>query len=154
MRSGVTLSQICSGDSFISSSGDRFHVLYSAVIEDGSLRLLESGKEDISLLINSYRDQTDMSFIIARLTAGDSSVLNQRAPMYGDFSLCSYDHAEMLRNVMDAHNYFDHLPAATRSRFDDDFVKWFSSAGSRDWSEKMTSVSISNSYEEVNPNES
>lgn len=156
---GVTLSSIADGDTFFSDPGSEIHVLYSPVIDDGCISLVESGKENIQTLIESYRDSTDMTFILSRLAAGDSSPLFRTNPMFGDFSAATYDHAEMLRTVMDARAAFDNLSSDVRAKFDNDFVTWFSSAGSPEWASFMTGnvpgdPSPATSESEVENNES
>ena len=69
-------SAVSDPNSFISHSGDEFHVKYSPrVLQNGEVKLVESGKDDIKAMINSFRDSTDMSFILQRLAVGDTSVV-------------------------------------------------------------------------------
>lgn len=126
---------------FFTDSGDRYHILYSPIVEpDGTVLLVESGKEDIQEMINSYRDQTDMTFILQRMAAGDTSVLNQKEPMYGDFTNMPRTYAEALQLVIDREAQFMKLPLDVRKQFDNDFRKWFAQSGSEDWYNKMSSV--------------
>ena len=69
-------------------SGDRYHIDYQPIIEDGCIQLVESGRTDIQALIDSYADSCDMSLILQRLSIGDTSVLNPKTPMFGDFTAC------------------------------------------------------------------
>lgn len=128
-------------NSFVSSSGDKYHIIYSPVISsDGSILLVESGKDDINQMIQSYRSQTDMSYILSRMAVGDTSVLNQNPAMYGDFTDMPKTYAEALQLVMDREAQFMKLPLDVRNKFDNDFRKWFSQSGSEEWLEKMDSV--------------
>lgn len=123
---------------FVSCSGDKYHVIYSPIVNaDGTITLKETGKDDIQEMINSYRDQTDMSFILAAMAAGDTSVLSQKEPMYGDFTKMPKTYAEALQMVIDAEDKFYDLPADIRNKFDNDYKQWFAQAGSADWLEKM-----------------
>lgn len=130
-------------NSFISDSGTSVKVLYSPIIlEDGSFIIEESGEEDWQEYIDSFRDQTDMSYILARMAAGDESVLNQRTPMFGDFTVMPKTYAEALQLVIDREAQFMCLPLEVRNSFDNDFRKWFASSGSPEWLQKMDSVLV------------
>lgn len=137
MRSS-SLSSLCDGNTFFSCSGSPVKVLYTPALVDGELVLNETGKFDISEFINSYADTTDMAFILSRLSAGDSSVLNVQRGFFGDSSFLSYDHRAALDTVISAQVYFDNLPQETRDKFNDSFVEWIQSAGTADWVSRMT----------------
>lgn len=131
---------------FKSPEGDLFHIVYSSYYKpDGTIGLKESDRVDIKKEINSYRDQTDMSFILSRLMAGDDSVLNPRPPMYGDFTQFPTSYAEMLNMVLAGEQYFDSLPVDIKKQFDNDRGKWFASIGSDSWLEAMGFVQDSSS---------
>lgn len=124
--------------SFKSPSGDLFHdVLSSTFRPDGTIELKVIDRVDIKKEINSHRDETDMSFILSRLMAGDDSVLNPNPPMYGDFSKFPKSYVEMLNMVLDGERYFDSLPLEIRKQFDNDRAKWFASIGSESWMSAM-----------------
>ena len=123
---------------FKSPVGDLFHDVYTSFYKpDGTLGLKVSDRVDIKKEINSHREETDMSFILSRLMAGDDSVLNPRPPMYGDFTQLPSSYAEMLNMVIDGERYFDSLPLETRNKFDNDRGKWFASIGQPDWLDFM-----------------
>lgn len=127
---------------FKSPAGDLFHDVYSSYYKpDGSIGLKVSDRVDIKKEINSYRDETDMSYILSRLMAGDDSVLNPRPPMYGDFTQLPSSYADMLNMVIEGSRYFDSLPLDIRNKFDNDHGKWFASIGSDSWLESMGFVS-------------
>lgn len=133
----TTLSHICDGNTFITSSGSPVKLIFTPAFEDGQIVLNETGKFDISEFINSYADSTDMSFILARLAAGDSSVLNVSQGFFGDASILSHDHRAALDTVISAQTYFDNLPKETRDKFNDSFVEWIQSAGTSEWISRM-----------------
>lgn len=123
---------------FVTCSGSSVHIEYSAKVRpDGSIELVPSGKFDIKEMINSFRDTTDMSYILSRLAVGDQSVLNQKSPMFGDFTSMPKTYAESLQLVMDAKEKFYQLPLDLRNKFDNDFNKWFVTAGSENWIKSM-----------------
>ena len=134
---GVTLDNIPDADT-ISPSGSDIQRLYEVVSDCGVDSLAEVGRQSVTTMINAWRDFTDMSYILARLQAGDASVLNVRPDaFYSDCSGLSYDHRAALETVQSARTYFDNLPDEVRSRFDDSFERWFGEAGDPSWVSKM-----------------
>ena len=118
--------------------GDKEHIIYSArKLPNGEIKLFESDRVDIQEKINSYADQCDMSFIISRLSMGDTSVLNPNKPLYGDFTQFPKSFRGMYDLVHAAEAAFDALPPDTRKEFNYDVAKWFSEAGSPDWIKVM-----------------
>lgn len=133
--------EVSDPNSFVTDPGDPIHIIYSPkVLDDGSVVLFESGKENIQDLIDSYEDSCDISIIMKRLEMGDTSVLSQKVPMYGDFTQFPKTYAEALQRVIDAQNDFDRLPLDVRNSFENDYMRWLASAGSDDWLEKMKPV--------------
>lgn len=148
--------KVSNPNDFVTSPGSEIHILYNPKIqEDGTIILVESGKENIQEFIDSFRGSTDMSFIISRLAAGDLSVINQRPALYGDFTDFPKTYAEALQRVIDAQQQFYTLPLEVRNSFDNDYMKWFATSGSDDWMVKMASVlPVEESPEEVKIDES
>lgn len=134
----TSLSQICDGNTFFSSSGSPVKIIYTPAYIEGQIILNESGKFDISEFISSYAETTDMSFILSRLAAGDSSVLNIKDGFFGDSSMLPHDHRAALDTVISAQVYFDNLDNETRNKFHDNFVEWIQSAGTPEWISRMT----------------
>lgn len=123
---------------FVSCPGEEYHIIYSPIVKpDGTIVLEVSGKESIKDMINSQLAQTDMSWILKQLSLGNTSVLNQNTPMYGDFTNMPKSNAEFLQMYIDGENAFNKLDPEIRAKFDNDFMQWFATAGTNDWSEKM-----------------
>lgn len=123
---------------FVTNPGDKYHILYSPVVNsDGTINLIESGKDDIQEMIDSYREQTDMSYILQAMANGDTSVLSHKQPMYGDFTDMPKTYAQALQMVIDAETQFNKLPLDIRNKFDNDYKQWFAQAGSDEWFKKM-----------------
>lgn len=122
-----------------SSPGSDIQPLYELVKDDFGQDVLEQvGQQSISTLINAWADSTDMSYILARLNAGDASVLNVRPDaFYGDVSDMPNDHRAALTAIQNARTYFDNLPAETREKFGNSFETWFGDAGSESWINRM-----------------
>ena len=126
-------------NSFVSNPGSAEHILYSAkVMPDGSIQLKECGKENLHDIIQSYKDTTDIAYILAKLQSGDMSVINQKPVMYGDFTQYPKTLADALQLQIDSKNLFDRLPAEIKKKFDNDENKFFASSGSQEWFEKIS----------------
>ena len=140
MRSGFKFSKLPDPSTFLTEPGTPIRIVYAPVIKEGTLKLVENGKQNIQTLIDSYRETTDMTYIMARLRAGDDSLLYAREGFYADVSNMSWNPAEMLQNIIDARTYFDALPKEIREKFDFDFKSWFASAGTEEWVVGMTGI--------------
>ena len=123
---------------FSEAGSDELITYDSKINPDGTVSLVQSGKESISLYINSFKDQTDMSYIIKRIQLGDLSVLNKARGVFGDFSDMPKTYAETLQLKIDAERAFDNLPAEVKKQFNNSFNQWFMNAGSEDWLKLMT----------------
>lgn len=131
-------SKITDTKEFVTSPGNKVHVTYSPkVLDNGIIKLIPSGKENIQDKINSFRDTCDMSFILSRLAMGDTSVINKNSMTFGDFTKVPKSYAEALQLVIDAEKQFYELPLETRNLFDNDYKQWFASAGSDSWLDRM-----------------
>ncbi len=151
MRSGVTLSSIPSPDSHFSSPGDPIRSLFRLGLEDGRQVLVEDGRINIPDFINAWRESTDMAFILSRINAGDTSVLNRKPCFYADSTIFPSNPADGLKMMDNAVKVFDSLPEDVRSKFGNDALSWVKSAGSPDWLDKMSIKSPSTDPEsEVN----
>ena len=128
---------------FITCPGEHEKIQYSAkVLPDGSIDLVESGRIDIDAMINSQRESTDISFILRKMKeTGDMTVLAQNPGVYGDFTEFPKTYAEILQLRIDSENSFYQLSPDIRAKFDNDFNKYFASAGTDDWFEKLGVVS-------------
>lgn len=128
-------------NSFVTNPGNRYHVIFEPKINpDGTISLTEVGKEDIQAFIEEQRPTTDISYIVKKLQQGDTSVLNQSVPMFGDFTQMPKTYAESLQMVIDAERKFNALPVDVKNKFDNDYRQWFAQAGSDKWIENMKSL--------------
>lgn len=108
---------------FFTPSGDQFETVYSSkVLSDGTIELVESGKRDIRQEINSWRDHTDMAFILRAMSTG--TFQPRPGAMYGDFTSAPDSMIHAMQIMIDAENAFYELPLDTRQKFDGDFKKW------------------------------
>lgn len=106
-------------------SGNARKPLWSPVYgDDGSLMLECTGYKDTDQEIASYREQTDMSYIVSRINAGDTSVLPDPYDIYADVSDLPNTPIGMVNFLDGLRRQFDSLPAATREQFDNSFSRF------------------------------
>lgn len=148
--------KVSNPDDFITCSGDQFQVEYSPIVNpDGTIDLIESGKIDINEMINSFKDSTDMAYILKQLALGNTDVLAQRQGVFADFTEFPKTYAEVLQLRIDAEKSFYELPVETRQKFNNDFNVYFATAGQTEWFEKLgVTEKVEEVKEEVNVDES
>lgn len=126
---------------FVCDPGSPVHILYSGkVMKDGKIELVESGKEDLQEMIDSYRDTSDMAFILRQLALGDTSVVNARSAMYGDFTKAPSSLMEAKQMMLDGEAAFMKLPLEVREEFDNNFMNWLFNSGTEEWYKKMEKI--------------
>lgn len=126
---------------FFTESGSPLHVLYSPKVEkDGSVELVESGVENFQEYIDSFKESTDLSTILARVGAGETELLFKRPGSYGDFTKLPQTYAEALQLQIDSNRLFGSLPAEVRHKFNDDPGQFFAQSGTEDWFHKIEAV--------------
>lgn len=114
-----------SRDEQFTSAGNSRKPLYSPVYDDdGNLVLQCTGYKDIDLEISSYREQTDMAYIISRINAGDLTVLPDPNALYADVTDLPNTPIGMVNFLDDMRRKFDSLPAETRELFDNSFSRF------------------------------
>lgn len=111
--------------------------LVPRVDEKGRLTLEVGGDYNTDAFIQSWKDSTDMAYILSRLAAGDKSVLGQSSAVYGDLTVAPKTLAEALQLRIDANNAFDRLPDDVKLKFDNDPSEFFRLSGSAEWMEKL-----------------
>lgn len=112
-------------DEQFTSPGNCRKPLYSPVYgDDGRLALECTGYKDTDLEISSYREQTDMAYIISRINAGDTSVLPDPNALYADVTDLPNTPIGMVNFLDGLRRQFDSLPAETRELFDNSFSRF------------------------------
>lgn len=130
--------KVSNPNDFVTDPGSPDRVLYSAKVQpDGSLKIVECGKEDLQAKIESFRDSTDMNYILKQLALGNVGVLAVHPGQYGDFTQQPKTMAEALQLQIDAENAWYRLPVDIRAKFDHDLNKWLVTAGSEEWNKAM-----------------
>lgn len=126
---------------FFTCHGTEVHELYaSKVCPDGTIRLEPAGKENIQEYINSFAESCDMTYILAELSKGNTSVLERGNAMYGDFTDTPNSLAEALQVMIDGEAAFNKLPLDVRQSFDNNFRNWLFTGGTEEWNQKMSSI--------------
>lgn len=139
---------------FNCSSGSNIHTLYSSYYDErGVLRLEKVGEEDTDQAIESYRQSTELSTIIARFLNGDESALNVKPGFYADLTQAPATMRDALHIVMAAEDAFLALPLDVRNQFGNDWQKWIAVAGTEDWMKVMQPFSNSNARAKNDLNE-
>lgn len=123
---------------FVSNPGSRFRPKYHGEVqEDGSVRLVFDGEEDVVKRIQADAIGADIPSIVARATAGDPTAFRQDSGFYGDVVGMPKTYAEILNTVNDGKAKFESLPVDVREKFDFSFEKWFATLGRKEWFESM-----------------
>ena len=123
---------------FFTNPGSRFQVRYSSTVnKDGTISLTPCGKIDIQEFIESFRETTDLSYIMRELQRGNMSVLNQRQAFYGDFTSAPKDMMDFQQRVLDGQRAFYELPLEVREKYNNNMWLWMNDAGSEKWTDVM-----------------
>lgn len=135
-------------------SGERYHEQFVGKLdkETGDIKLVSVGKVDVYAEIQSHQGEADINNLIARAEAGDLSAFS--SAVFGDFTEMPGSYAEALNVVIEAEREFNHLPQEIKDKFDNDWHKYISIAGTEQWYEKFGIVKEENVKKEVKTNES
>lgn len=120
-------------------SGDRLNPEYKLQInDDGSEELVVTGYVDTYEMIQSHADSVDLKAIIARCTSsGDMSELYQNEGFYADMTIMPKTRVEALQAIAEAENVWAKMPKEAKEKFDNDVNKFFASAFTDEWYEKL-----------------
>lgn len=123
---------------FITNAGEDKKILYSSkVLPTGEIVLTPCGAESMSERINAEKQYTDINYIMNRLQMGDTSVLDDRQAMYGDYTTVPKSLAESLQLIIDGERKFYQLPLEVRQKFNNSYNAWLMAAGTKEWSKIM-----------------
>lgn len=127
---------------FFSNPGSPLRVVRESYYDsDGALCLRDVGTDNIDEFIQSYAESADIVSLARRCILGDTSVLRDDTPMYIDNVGAPKSPIEMLNVMATARTEFDKLPVETRSKYDNDFNKFFVSLFSGAPADMVDSVS-------------
>lgn len=119
---------------FASDAGSPEKITYHGRVEtDGTITLVKDGIINIQEQIDSYELSTDIYNIINNL---GMDALRADTGNYFDATDVPKSYAEMLQLFIDGEKAFERLPVEVKQKFDNDFNKWFATAGSEEWLKK------------------
>lgn len=137
---------------FFSNPGSPLRVVRESYYDsDGALCLRDVGTDNIDEFIQSYAGSADIVSLARRCMLGDTSVLRDDTPMYIDNVGAPKSPIEMLNVMASARSEFDKLPVETRSKYDNDFNKFFVSLFSGAPSDEVDSQPLDSSGSVVVP---
>lgn len=142
-------------NSFVSCSGSGIKELFRGKLDEktGMIELIPDGKKNLYQEIQSWKDSCDINKIVERYASGEIDILNQVQGVYGDYSTSPKDLAEAYRINIELESQFNKLPVSVKEKFDNNYYVWLSSAGTKDFLEKMR-VDDGNVRNEVKSDES
>lgn len=121
-------------DKFLSPAGDRYRPVYTPEIaDDGQIELVQTGVEDLQQYIDSFKDSCDISVMVQRFLAGDETALRNGNPVFMDLLGAPKTLAEAYAMNFRAEKAFENLPADIKNKFDNNFYRFLSEAGSDSW---------------------
>lgn len=123
---------------FYSNPGSREANDYEIQIDKKGHKILKFvGTHDIYEEIQSYKDECDISLIIARAAAGDATALNKRQGFYADITETPENLAEAQNAILKLSQGFEKLPAEIRAKFDNSKERFVQEFGSDEFAKKM-----------------
>lgn len=125
---------------FACNPGSKFKTEYSPIVEkDGSVTLRPVGKIDFHAYIQSFKDLTDIHYIVKKIANGDTSMLRFDG-VYGDFTKYPKTLAEVLQLQIDSNKLFNSLPVEIKQKFSNDPNKFFAQSGTEEWFKTISPV--------------
>lgn len=107
--------------------GDPLARIFEPFFDGCTTVLKEVGKRNIQDFMDAQAPQCDIAYMLTRLKAGDSSVLSDSSPLFGDFSELSHNPADVLNLTHSAELSFGSLPKEERAKYNNDWRVYFSS---------------------------
>ncbi len=120
-------SKVSDPGEFVTPPGDSIHHICTGRFDGRTLKVVETGTENIQDSIQAHAPFTDLRYMLSRLSVGDDSVLSSRQPMFGDFSGLFDNPIDAINAVNDARSRFDLLSAEEKKACNNDWRVWFSS---------------------------
>lgn len=125
-------------EEYFSCPGDRFRPVYTPDIrKDGQIELVQTGVEDVQQYIDSFKDSCDISVMVQRYLAGDEAALRNGNPVFMDLLGAPKSLAEAYALNFRAEKAFENLPADIKSKFENNYFRFLSEAGTDSWYEAL-----------------
>ena len=101
-------------------------------VVDGVRTIVPVGNSSLYDSIQSHADSVDIHKILERCAmANDYSILNRMPADFMDCTSMPKTLAEAHAMIQDARNYFDKLPIDLKNKFDNNYIEFISSIGSK-----------------------
>lgn len=114
---------------------DEFKLTYN---DDGTQEVIVCGKRDIYAEIQSHADSVDIHKIIEMcIVTGNEEPLYKTKGFYGDLVGMPKTYAEALQKAAEAEHLWSQLPTDVKEKFDNSVEKFFATAFSKEWIEKI-----------------
>lgn len=120
-------SKVTEPGEYSTPSGDPIHYICTGRFDGRTLKVVETGTEDIQQSIQAHAPFTDLRYMLSRLSVGDQSVISAHQPFYGDFSGLFDNPIDAINAVNDARSRFDQLSADDKKACNNDWRVWFAS---------------------------
>lgn len=117
---------------------EQFKLIYDEVL--GEKRLEQLQPRNWQEEINSHKESTSLKRLIYEYENGNLNALNRVQSFYGDFTEVPKTQAELLNRILDAEDYFAHLPKDLKNEFDNSPEQFFSSMGTPKYTRVMAEL--------------
>lgn len=122
-------------------SGSKMANTYEIQIDaNGHKTLVKTGEENVYVLIQSELEETKIENIIAKVTMGDTTALEQRQGQFIDTTDMPKTLAEAQNMIIKITNQFEGLSTEEKAKFDYSPEKFISEYGTQEWAEKMNLI--------------
>lgn len=113
---------------FSSEIGSREKIIYkSRYMKDGTLEIVEAGRENLYDYIQSFANSVDINVILERFANGDVGALSKSQGIFGDFTNLPSSFVGVLNLVNSGREYFESLPLDVRAKFGHSFDRFVAS---------------------------
>lgn len=115
-----------------SCPGDPVKTEYALRVVDGNRNLVAVGTSSLYDSIQSHADSVDIHKILERCAmANDYSLLNRMPADFMDCTSMPKTLAEAHTMIQDAKNYFEKMPVEIKNKFDNNYIEFITSLGSK-----------------------
>lgn len=120
-------------------SGEKIVPTYKLTYDDdGTQEVVECGKKNIYLEIQSHAESVDVHHIIEMcMVKNDPTPLYKTMGYYGDLVGFPTTYAEALQKLQEAENVWKGLPTEVKEKFDNSVTQFFATAFSDEWVKKI-----------------
>lgn len=127
----------------ITEPGSMYKIVYGSKIDKkGNIIVEPKSKENWYEKIQADADASDINTILAKYTAGDTSVLNSKQGSYLDITNIPDNYADILNQINEAQNIFNSLPIEKKEKFEFNLNKFLSTLNTPEWLDIMNDKNV------------